>query len=177
MQRAIPDPVPDSAPENTETPNPGAGNSDPGPSEELVPPSASKQPLSSVRLLLGEDLKTHEKFYWEFGNKDLNNRHLLINGNSGCGKTYCIQALLTEASMQGLSSVIFDYTGGFAPSKLDKIFKDQLGPKIVQRFVRKDKIPVNPFKKQLIQMDEDFSYPEEDADVARKVADVFKSNM
>ena len=174
-QRVIPDPVPDRVPEHTETPNPVAGNNHPGSSEEHAPPSDSKKPLSSVRLLLGEDLKTHEKFYWEFGNKDLNNRHLLINGNSGCGKTYCIQALLMEASMQGLSSVIFDYTGGFAPSKLDKIFKDQLGSKIVQRFVRKDKIPVNPFKKQLIQMDEDFSYPEEDADVARKVADVFKS--
>ncbi|MBQ9849318.1 MAG: ATP-binding protein [Clostridia bacterium] len=139
------------------------------------PVSSEKQPLESVRMLLGEDLRTREKYYWEFGNKSLNNRHLLINGNSGCGKTYCIQALLMEASMQDLSSIIFDYTGGFAPSKLDSVFKDKLGEKIVQRFVRKDKIPVNPFKKQLIQMDEDFSYPEEDADVARKVADVFRS--
>lgn len=131
--------------------------------------------LSNVRFLIGEDQRTKERYYWEFGNRELNNRHLLINGNSGCGKTYCIQALLMEASTQNISSVIFDYTGGFAPSKLEKEFKEQLGKKIVQRFVRKDRIPVNPFKKQLIQMDEDFSYPEEDADVARKVADVFRS--
>lgn len=131
--------------------------------------------LSSIRFLLGEDLRTKEKFYWEFGNKELNNRHLLINGNSGCGKTYCIQSLLMEASLNHVSSVVFDYTGGFAPSKLEPIFKKALNDRIEQRFVRKDKIPVNPFKKQLIRMDEDFSYPEEDADVARKIADIFKS--
>lgn len=131
--------------------------------------------LSNARFLLGEDLKTKEKYYWEFGNKELNNRHLLINGNSGCGKTYCIQALLMEAALQHISSVVFDYTGGFAPSKLETVFKKTLGNQIEQRFVRKDKIPVNPFKKQMIQMDEDFAYPEEDADVARKIADIFKS--
>lgn len=131
--------------------------------------------LSSIRFLLGEDLRTKEKYYWEFGNKELNNRHLLINGNSGCGKTYCIQSLLMEASLNHVSSVVFDYTGGFAPSKLEPLFKKALDNRIEQRFVRKDKIPVNPFKKQLIRMDEDFAYPEEDADVARKIADIFKS--
>ena len=135
----------------------------------------SSNDLSSIRFLLGEDLRTKEKYYWEFGNKELNNRHLLINGNSGCGKTYCIQSLLMEASLNHVSSVVFDYTGGFAPSKLEPLFKKALDNRIEQRFVRKDKIPVNPFKKQLIRMDEDFAYPEEDADVARKIADIFKS--
>ena len=135
----------------------------------------SSNDLSSIRFLLGEDLRTKEKYYWEFGNKELNNRHLLINGNSGCGKTYCIQSLLMEASLNHVSSVVFDYTGGFAPSKLEPLFKKTLDNRIEQRFVRKDKIPVNPFKKQLIRMDEDFAYPEEDADVARKIADIFKS--
>ncbi len=87
----------------------------------------SKRPLEQVRLLLGEDLRTHEKYYWEFGNKELNNRHLLINGNSGCGKTYCIQTLLMEAALQGVSSVVFDYTGGFANSKLDPTFNGCIG--------------------------------------------------
>ena len=134
-----------------------------------------RKSISTARFLLGEDVKTREKYYWEFGNKELNNRHLLINGNSGCGKTYCIQSLLLEASLCHISSVVFDYTGGFAPSKLEPVFMKVLGSRIEQRFVRKDKIPVNPFKKQLIRMDEDFSYPEEDADVARKIADIFKS--
>ena len=135
----------------------------------------SKKPLDRVRFLLGEDLRTHEKYYWEFGNKELNNRHLLINGNSGCGKTYCIQTLLMEAALQGISSVVFDYTGGFASSKLDPVFKAALGERIEQRIVKIKKIPVNPFAKHDIQIDDDIFVPEEDADVADKIAEIFKS--
>ena len=134
-----------------------------------------KTSLKDVRLLLGENQKTHEKYYWEFGNKELNNRHLLINGNSGCGKTYCIQTLLMEAALQGVSSIVFDYTGGFANSKLDPVFKQALGAKIYQRVVLKDKIPVNPFIKHEIQIDEDIFIPEENAHVADKIAEIFKS--
>lgn len=134
-----------------------------------------KLPLSDVRLLIGEDLRTKEKYYWEFGNKELNNRHLLINGNSGCGKTYCIQTLLMEAATQGISSVVFDYTGGFTNSKLDPIFKEQLGDRIEQRFVRTSKIPVNPFAKHEIQLDDDLFVPEDDVDVASKIAEIFST--
>ncbi len=73
--------------------------------EEVPVPS-----LEQVRFLIGEDMKSRQKQYWEFGHKGLTNRHLLINGNSGCGKTYCIQTLLMEAAKQGISSVVFDYT-------------------------------------------------------------------
>lgn len=131
--------------------------------------------LKDVRLLLGKDLRTNEPFYWEFGNKELNNRHLLINGNSGCGKTYCIQTLLMEAALQGVSSVVFDYTGGFANSKLDPVFKEALGDRIEQRIVKAKKIPVNPFIKHDIQIDDDIFVPEENADVADKIAEIFKS--
>jgi hypothetical protein len=135
----------------------------------------NKKDLNHVRFLLGEDARTGEKYYWEFGNKELNNRHLLINGNSGCGKTYCIETLLMEAVKQGVSAVVFDYTGGFANSKLDPIFKQEMGDKIVQRIVKQQKIPVNPFAKHDIQIDDDIFVPEEDADVADKIAEIFKS--
>lgn len=135
----------------------------------------SPKALKDVRLLLGKDLRTNEAYYWEFGNKELNNRHLLINGNSGCGKTYCIQTLLMEAALQGVSSVVFDYTGGFANSKLDPAFKETLGDKIEQRIVKAKKIPVNPFIKHDIQIDDDLFVPEENADVADKIAEIFKS--
>ncbi len=140
--------------------------------EEVV---NSVSELSKVRFLLGEEIRSKEKYYWEFGNKELNNRHLLINGNSGCGKTYCIQTLLMEAALQGISSVVFDYTGGFASSKLDPIFKKRLGEKIEQRIVKIKKIPVNPFEKHDIQIDDDIFIPEENADVADKIAETFKS--
>ena len=132
-------------------------------------------PVSEVRILLGDDIRTKEKYYWEFGNKELNNRHLLINGNSGCGKTYCIQGLLMESALQGISSVVFDYTGGFTNSKLDPVFKNALGDKIKQRIIRVDKIPVNPFVKHDIQIDEDLFVPENDVDVASKIAEIFST--
>lgn len=154
----------------------------PTPENELMPSSPveanacenEKPPLSSVRLLLGEDLRTKEKYYWEFGNKNLNNRHLMINGNSGCGKTYCIQALLMEMVKSGVSGIIFDYTSGFTLDKLDPIFVNELGDRIKQRIVYLEKIPVNPFAKQTVKVG-GIEVPEDDTIVATRVANVFKS--
>ena len=134
-------------------------------------PSQGKQ-LSDVRVLLGVDARTGQKYYWEFGNKQLNNRHLLINGNSGYGKTYCIQALLMELSLQGIPSVIFDYTGGFAPDKLDPVFRQALGDKIEQRIVKIKKIPINPFARGSITLMEGVVLPEDNVDIANKIANV-----
>lgn len=151
-------------------------NAEQKPAEDTSESLQSKSKgIEDVRLLIGSDIRTGERFYWEFGNKNLNNRHLLINGNSGCGKTYCIQTLLMEAALQGVSSVVFDYTGGFTNSKLDPIFKNALGDKIKQRIVKISKIPVNPFEKNVIQIDDDIFVPEEDADVADKIAEIFKA--
>lgn len=130
--------------------------------------------LSAARFLLGEDLRTKEKFYWEFGNKSLNNRHLLINGNSGCGKTYCIQTLLMEMVKAGVSGVVFDYTSGFTPDKLDPLFMQELGDRIQQRVVYVQKIPVNPFAKQTVRVG-GIEVPEADTVVATRVANVFTS--
>ena len=130
--------------------------------------------LSSARFLIGEDLRTREKFYWEFGNKSLGNRHLLINGSSGCGKTYCIQTLLMEMVRAGVSGVVFDYTSGFTPDKLDPLFVSELGERLVQRVVYVNKIPVNPFAKQMIKVG-GIETPEADTVVATRVANVFTS--
>ena len=127
--------------------------------------------LEDVRIRLGEDIN-HNTYYWEYGNPGLNNRHLLINGNSGCGKTYAIQALLMEEARQGVSAVVFDYTAGFTPSKLDPVFKSELGDRLRQCFVRSDGIAVNPFKKHDIKLDEDLYIPESDTDVASKIANI-----
>lgn len=133
---------------------------------------SSKKSLSEVRILLGEDERSKHKYYWEFGNKMLNNRHLLINGNSGYGKTYCIQALLMELSLQGIPSVIFDYTGGFAPNKLENVFTSVLGDRIEQRVIKIKKIPINPFARGKIYLMEDMVIDEENTDIANKIANV-----
>lgn len=125
-----------------------------------------------TRFLLGVDAKTKEPFYWEFGNKNLSNRHLLINGSSGYGKTYCIQGLLLEATAHGVSSVVFDYTGGFTSSKLDPIFKEKLNGRITQRIVKTAKVPINPFAKHDNKLD-DMVIPETNVDVASKIASIF----
>lgn len=80
-----------------------------------------------------------------------------------------------EAALQGISAVVFDYTGGFANSKLDPKFKDALGERIKQRVVKIAKIPVNPFEKNDIQIDEDIFVPEEEVDVADKISEIFKA--
>ena len=68
----------------------------------------------------------NNKIYWEFGSPSLGNRHMLIQGKSGQGKTYFIQRMLRELSLQGIPSIIIDYTDGFKKSKLEDEFKDVL---------------------------------------------------
>lgn len=133
-----------------------------------------KKKVSDVRIWLGNDMKNGEKIYWEFGNKNLNNRHLLINGNSGCGKTYCIQGLLMSAARQGISSVVFDYTGGFTLDKLDKTFVECMGDNIQQRVVYVEGISVNPFKRGSINAAGKF-FKEKDTSIAQRIAEIFKN--
>ena len=133
-----------------------------------------KKRVSDVRIWLGTDMKNGEKIYWEFGNKSLNNRHLLINGNSGCGKTYCIQGLLMSAARQGVSSVVFDYTGGFTLDKLDTTFVDCMGDNIQQRIVYFEGIAVNPFKRGSINV-AGKSFKEKDTSIAQRIAEIFKN--
>lgn len=143
-------------------------------SKEIGMPIATQKQrtLSDVRFLIGEDLRTKEKYFWEFGNRSLNNRHLLINGNSGCGKTYCIQTLLLEMVRSGISGVVFDYTSGFTPDKLDPAFIRELGDRIQQRVVYLDKIPVNPFARQIVRVGGSEGL-EKDVSVATRIANVF----
>jgi hypothetical protein len=141
-------------------------------SEESTDSSFKEKNISDVRILLGSDIRTGKAYYWEFGNKNLNNRHLLINGNSGCGKTYCMQGLLMSTAMQGISSVVFDYTGGFTEDKLDPIFLKQMGERVEQRVVYVEGIPINPFKKGTVRVGGK-DYPEKDVSVASRIAEIF----
>lgn len=157
--------------EDSATPQEPKNEDEPSEPNTGEDPPTTVKPLSEVRLLLGEEPRTKEKFYWEFGHKKLNNRHLLINGNSGCGKTYCIEGLLMEAALQGISAAVFDFTGGFTTKKLDPVFKAKLGNRIKQRVVRVEKIPINPFQRHEIEIDENSWFPEEDVDIASRIAE------
>ena len=77
----------------------------------------------------------------------LQNRHLLISGKSGQGKTYFMQCLLLEKSKLGIPSIVIDYTEGFLPNQLEPEFVNYLGDKLKQKIVYSDKLPINPFQK------------------------------
>ncbi len=127
--------------------------------------------MDEIRALIGKDKFLHE-VYWEFGNKALANRHLLITGTSGQGKTYGIQTILYELAKYNISSVIFDYTEGFMLQQLEKAFKDALGNRIRQKIVYSTGVPVNPFKRHEVDLAGQ-KILEKESDVAARLADIF----
>ncbi|MHB7979181.1 DNA phosphorothioation-dependent restriction protein DptH [Clostridium sporogenes] len=127
----------------------------------------------SIRVLLGSS--KYKDVYWEFGNKGLGNRHLLISGKSGQGKTYFIQCLLLELSRKGVPSIIFDYTDGFKNSKLEPEFKEFMGENLKQFIVARDKFPINPFKKNKKELDEHIYIDEDSIDIAERIKSVLGS--
>ena len=130
--------------------------------------------LESVRGLIGTAEGSSHEIYWEFGASEINNRHMLIQGASGYGKSYFIQKMLKELSNQGIPSIIIDYTDGFKKSKLEPEFKDSLDDRIEQHNVLFNKFPLNPFKKHLIEYDEEY-VPEPDVLVANRFKNVISS--
>lgn len=122
------------------------------------------------RILLGSGTMGGRDVYWEFGHSDLPNRHILVFGASGTGKTYTIQALLCELGKSGQNSLIVDYTNGFTPSQLESIVVEKLNPK--QHVVRMEPLPINPFRRQCDFID-DFRLEEDSATTARRVRDLF----
>ncbi|MEG0759472.1 MAG: DUF87 domain-containing protein, partial [Raoultibacter sp.] len=127
---------------------------------ELPPPAietlhdegqSSIAQLEDVRVLIGQDHSNH-RICWEFGHSQLANRHLLITGGSGQGKTYAIQTFLYELSRQNISSVVFDYTDGFLHGKLEPPFEQALEGKIVQHYAIAGQLPINPFKRQALHI-------------------------
>ncbi|MFM5538814.1 DNA phosphorothioation-dependent restriction protein DptH [Aeromonas veronii] len=128
--------------------------------------------LDNCRILIGNSPKTKEPIYWEYGHRDLPNRHLIIFGNSGQGKTYCIQGVLMELAKHSINSMVVDYTNGFLPEHLEQEFISSVKP--ITNLIADKPLKLNPFKKQknIVAGTEltDKAY-----DVASRVASVFKS--
>lgn len=139
--------------------------------EVNTPGEEAMDQSSGVRVLIGTDQYNHQ-VYWEFGNKALANRHLLITGTSGQGKTYSIQTMLFELAKHNVSAVIFDYTEGFMLQQLEQPFKDSLGDKINQHIVYSTGVPINPFQRQQVELAGQMIL-EKESDVAARLADIF----
>lgn len=120
-------------------------------SDSKAQPATDKasSPLVSAipqRIFLGNDSGGNRLVYWEFGNNKLSNRHLLIFGSSGMGKTYAIQAILCELAKAGQNSLIVDYTNGFEDNQLEAATKEFIKP--TQHRVQFEPVPINPFRRQ-----------------------------
>ena len=124
-----------------------------------------------ARVLIGRDIMG-APIYWEFGNRNLANRHLLITGTSGQGKTYSIQTMLYELAKVNIRAVIFDYTEGFNKKQLEKPFVDAMNQKIKERFFYYEGVPINPFIRHDIDLGGTIMQ-EKAADVASRLADIF----
>ncbi|MEM5016870.1 DNA phosphorothioation-dependent restriction protein DptH [Metabacillus indicus] len=131
-----------------------------------------KLPLEELRIKIGVAENSNREIFWEYGNKGLANRHLLISGKSGQGKTYFMQCLLLEKSKLGIPSIVIDYTEGFLPNQLEPEFVEFLGDKLKQKIVFSDKLPINPFLKNVRDIG-GIQLPESNTDVAERIKSVF----
>ena len=124
------------------------------------------------RIMLGKTVNGAKPVYWEFGHAELANRHMLMFGTSGMGKTYAIQCLLSELARAGQNSLIIDYTDGFLPSKLEKATAACLIPK--QHFIQQAPLPISPFKAQVSE-EAGMTFKDTPITIAKRVAAIFKS--
>lgn len=144
------------------------------PAAPAAPPTlaAERFPLPE-RILLG-NRPNGEPVFWHYGNPHLSNRHMLIFGASGSGKTYGIQCLLAEMAQQRLHSLIIDYTDGFLPQQVEPAFKAVAKSK--DHFVFTDRLPLNPFRRQRQIIDPSRPAVEETPyQVATRIASIFSS--
>lgn len=145
------------------------------PPSEIAPPAAdSPDPanrLRARRVFLGQN-EMGTDIFWEYGHPELTNRHLLIFGKSGVGKTYAIQTLLFELSRSGQNAVIVDYTDGFLSEHIEPPFRDACKPR--SHFVIQQPLPVNPFRRQRSLLN-GMEYREKPFIVAGRVTSVINS--
>ncbi len=128
--------------------------------------------LNNIRILIGQD-KFSNNIYWEFGNGQLANRHLLITGTSGQGKTYSVQTMLYESAKNNISSVIFDYTEGFRTDQLENKFVEKMEGRIDQNIIYFTGVPINPFKRYTLEI-AGIQALEKNSGVAGRVANILK---
>lgn len=124
------------------------------------------------RILLGRTAGGGKPVHWEFGHPRLANRHMVVFGTSGMGKTYAIQCILCELGRKAQNSLIIDYTDGFVPSKLEDGTKTWLRPE--QHFIRQSPLPISPFKAQ-VSVEAGLTFRDTALTIAKRVAAIFKS--
>lgn len=134
------------------------------------PAQVATLPQVPGRILLGSLVQGGREVFWEFGHPELTNRHILVFGSSGTGKTYTIQTLLCELAKHGQNSLIVDYTNGFINKQMEPLVIQKLTPR--QHIVRREPLQINPFRQQRELID-DFELDEDPTATAQRVSGVF----
>lgn len=147
------------------------GNND---TPEQIKPSIEIGEMEAMpaRVLLGATITSGTPIYWEFGHQKLPNRHMLIFGGSGSGKTFAIKNILCELSRAKQPNLVLDYTNGFIAEQLEDEFKQHIADE--QHLIYEDPLPINPFKAQESSGTGKVLL-EKPINIARRVASVFKS--
>lgn len=140
--------------------------------EQNLRPAPVVGPSIPQRILLGSTVGGGKPVYWEFGHPELANRHMVVFGTSGMGKTYAIQCLLCEFGREMQNSLILDYTDGFIPSKLEEATKASLAPH--QHFIQQSPLPISPFKAQ-VSVEAGITFKDTPISIAKRVAAIFRS--
>ena len=133
------------------------------------------KPVEDIRVLIGTLNGSNKKVYWEYGNSDLGNKHMLIQGKSGQGKTYFIQRILKELSDNNVPSIVIDYTDGFKFNQLEEEFKEGLKDNLKQYMVVRGKFPLNPFKRYLIDLGDGEPFMQDESEVAGRFKSIISS--
>jgi DNA phosphorothioation-dependent restriction protein DptH len=126
--------------------------------------------LNDIRLPLGTITGSSQIVNWEYGNRNLPNRHMLVSGKSGQGKTYFMQGLLLEMKKQNISSLVIDYSDSYRIGQLDPQFIQKMGSNIVNNIVAVNGIALNPFKRVVVDYGDGLILPEDIGVTAERVA-------
>lgn len=137
------------------------------PKSEAISLAASGPSGIPEHILLGLN-KSGQPVYWRF--RDGVNRHLIIFGSSGNGKTYAIQCLLAELARTQINTMVLDYSQSFTPSEILPPVKPYF-PESEQHIVVKTPLPINPLTRQLLKQ---LQTDEPPYLVAGRVTDIFK---
>ena len=111
-----------------------------------VPPILT-DPEGKYSVPVGSEAHTGQHIFW---NPDpqtgSSNPHLMIVGESGYGKTYALQCLVTELALRGIPSIIIDYGRGFDLDSAPAQFIENARP--VEIPVGESGISINPLEIQ-----------------------------
>lgn len=140
-------------------------------SEDMEEPEVTLLPKVPARISLGKTVDGERDVYWEFGHEELANRHLLVFGTSGMGKTYAIQCILCELGLEGQNSLVMDYTNGFLPNQLEPATKRIVAP--LQHIIRQAPLPVRLFKTQVQEIGDGLVIDENTITAAKRIAGTF----